>query len=285
MGSEGPGFFTLFGRCGGLTSPYRFYAAGEWTTSHKHSLQAMTAAWLLPVVTLTVAASSGGVLARALQAYSPVNALITITVAVFLVTVGLTLALMIITIYLLRLIVHGLPPGYKILSVFLPLGPTAQSGYAILLIGQNFKALLPLDHGSSGFLTSERTGETIHVVCVCVAFLLWSLAVMCIMFALLGTLEAARRTRFPFMLQFWGLVFPNGVFANFTINLARTFDSPFFRVFGAIYAVATLLVWIFVTSRTVALVYDRSIFAPPIDDDDSSNLHEPLPNSATSTVG
>jgi len=37
-----------------------------------------------------------------------------------------------ITIYILRMIVHGLPPGPHILSVFLPLGPNPQSGYALL---------------------------------------------------------------------------------------------------------------------------------------------------------
>lgn len=169
----------------------------------------MTAVWLLPVVTLTVAASSGGVLALALQKYSPFHALISVAVAVFLVTVGLTLALMIITVYLLRLIVYGLPPGPKILSVFLPLGPTAQSGYAILLIGQNFKSLLPLDHGSSAFLRSRTTGDIVNVVCICIALLLWSLALMCIVFALLGIQEIVRQTRVPFNLPFWGLVFPN----------------------------------------------------------------------------
>lgn len=175
----------------------------------KHSLQAMTSVWLLPVVTLTVAASSGGVLARALQKYSPLHALISVTVAVFLVIVGLTLALMIITVYLLRLIVYGLPPGPTILSVFLPLGPTAQSGYAVLLIGQNFKSLLPLDHGNSDFLQSNSTGETINVVCVCIAFLLWSLALMAIIFAFIGIQDGIRQTRIPFKLPFWGLVFPN----------------------------------------------------------------------------
>lgn len=169
----------------------------------------MTSVWLLPVVTLTVAASSGGVLARALQKYSPLHALVSATVAVFLVIIGLTLALMILTIYLLRLIVYGLPPGATILSVFLPLGPTAQSGFAVLLIGQNFKSLLPLDHGTSDVLRSSFTGDAINVTCICTAFLLWSLASMWIIYALLAVHEVTRQTRFPFKLPFWGLVFPN----------------------------------------------------------------------------
>ncbi|KAG6812603.1 hypothetical protein H0H92_001954 [Tricholoma furcatifolium] len=242
-------------------------------------MRSMTAAWLLPVVTLTVAASSGGVLARTLQLYSPTHALISIIVSISLVTIGLTLALMIITIYLQRLIVHGLPPGKKILSVFLPLGPTAQSGFAFLLIGQNCKTLLPLGSSDSDFWTSAYVGEIIYVMCVSVAFLLWSLAVMCIVFALLGIYDTLRQTRIPFGLTFWGLVFPNAVFANLTINLSNTFDSPFLRIIGAIYAVVTFIVWIYVACRTVLVVYDRTIFENELDED-----HKPLSSAPASIV-
>ncbi|KAG5652347.1 hypothetical protein H0H81_005324 [Sphagnurus paluster] len=308
----------LFGQYGGRTSRYRYCAVGAWctlctlvdffrrtkrtysfasrSTTHRHTLHAMTAAWLLPVVTLTVAASSGGVLARALQPHSHSYALTTVVVSTFLVIIGLTLALMLITIYFLRLILHGLPPREKILSVFLPLGPSAQSAFAILLIGQNFRTLLPLPDGTSASLVllAKNTGETIHVVCVAAAFLLWALAVMCIVFALLGIYSTVRvrRQRFPFILPFWGLVFPNGVFANLTLNLAAAFDSPFFRILGSVYAVATLLVWTFVASRTLSMVYDRTIFAAPPDDiNDQASLevnqkldalgHESLEQSAS----
>lgn len=168
----------------------------------------MTAMWLLPVVTLIVAASSGGVLGRALLNISPYFALITIVVAAFLVTTGLSLALMILTIYLFRLVVYGLPQGGSILSVFLPLGPTGQSGYAILLIGQTLKNLLPYNPASQ-FLHSKVTGEVTEVVCICAAFLLWSLATMWMLYALLALQASLRQNRVPFKLSFWGLVFPN----------------------------------------------------------------------------
>ena len=87
----------------------------------------MTAVWLLPVVTVIVASASGGVIAPSLYKYSASHALITITLSAVLVTIGITLALMMLTIYLLRLIVHGLPPTATIISVFLPLGPTGMS--------------------------------------------------------------------------------------------------------------------------------------------------------------
>jgi tellurite resistance protein TehA-like permease len=169
----------------------------------------MTAVWLLPVVTLIVASSSGGVLALPLQKYSPPHALVTVTVSVFMVTIGLSLALMMLTVYLLRLVVYGLPPGATIISVFLPLGPTGQAGYSILLAGQSFKSLLPLRYGNSDVLTFSSTGDTINIICISLAFVLWSLASMWMIFALLGVQDVLRQTRFPFQVPFWGLIFPN----------------------------------------------------------------------------
>ena len=177
-------------------------------TYQKHSLDTMTAIWLLPVVTLLVASSSGGVLCKAIQVYSQLHALQTLTVSVFMVTVGLSLALMILTIYFMRLILHGLPPGTSTLSVFLPLGPTGQSGYAILLIGQNINQLLPYP-SQSIFLNSSTAGQAVETISICVSFLLWSLATMWILYALLAVYSRLRQSRVEFIITFWGLVFPN----------------------------------------------------------------------------
>ena len=168
----------------------------------------MTATWLLPVITLIVASSSGGVLCGSVQVYSQLHALQTFTVSVFMVAVGLSLALMILTIYLFRLILHGLPHGISTLSVFLPLGPTGQSGYAILLIGQNINKILPFPSQST-LLNSSSTGATVEVISICVSFLLWSLATMWILYALLALYSGLQQSRVAFKLSFWGLVFPN----------------------------------------------------------------------------
>jgi hypothetical protein len=112
---------------------------------------------------------------------------------------------------LLRLIVHGLPPGPSILSVFLPLGPTGQAGFSILLIGQYFKTALPINHGASDFLNSAVIGDIIYGQCVVIAFVLWSLASMWDIFALISLLHAIfiKKTKFTFGTNFFGIIFPN----------------------------------------------------------------------------
>ncbi|KAF5348628.1 hypothetical protein D9758_006850 [Tetrapyrgos nigripes] len=232
-------------------------------TSQKHSLENMTAAWLLPVVTLIVASSTGGVIATPLTDYSTTHGMITVVVSAFMVTIGVSLSLMLLTVYLLRLITHGLPPGATVMSVFLPLGPMGQAGYSIILIGQYFKQVLPLKGSDSAFLTYEATGSSIQVLCVCLGFVLWSLASMWIIFGLLAVQDVLRQTRVTFRVPFWGLIFPNGVYANLTITLANVFKSSFFRVFGSIYAAATIILWTCVMLKTLVLVRDRTIFEAP----------------------
>ena len=82
----------------------------------------MTAVWLLPVVTLVVASSTGGLLAKALMPHSVPLALLTTTFSFVMVLIGLSFALMMITVYLLRLVVYGAPDATLILSAFIVLG-------------------------------------------------------------------------------------------------------------------------------------------------------------------
>lgn len=88
----------------------------------EQSLAKMTAVWLLPVVTLVVASSTGGLLAKALHPHSVTLALLTTTFSFVMVFIGLSLALMIITVYLLRLITYGTPDVTLILSAFIVVG-------------------------------------------------------------------------------------------------------------------------------------------------------------------
>jgi tellurite resistance protein TehA-like permease len=241
----------------------------------------MTATWLLPVVTLIVASSSGGVIAPIIQQYSASHALVTVATSIVMVTIGLSLALMILTIYLLRLITYGLPPCATIISVFLPLGPTGQAGYSILLIGQFFNSVLPYSPSSSSsrILTDPLTGKIINVICLSISFVLWSLASMWVLFAILGVQDVVRvqRSKIPFKVPFWGLIFPNGVYANLTISLGQTLDSQFFRVFGAIYACFTITAWLFVATRTVLMVRTREIFEAPCLEDIEIDRHRSVP--------
>lgn len=97
------------------------------TRTADSKLQAMGAAWLLPIVSCVVAAASGGIVADILP--DPQYALGTIIVSYALWGIGVPLAMMVIVIYLMRLMLYKLPQKAVIVSTFLPLGPLGQGGF------------------------------------------------------------------------------------------------------------------------------------------------------------
>ncbi|KAI6113240.1 voltage-dependent anion channel [Pisolithus croceorrhizus] len=228
----------------------------------KHSLESMTLRWLLPVVTLIVVSSAGGVIAPIISAYSTSGALITLTFCVCMVAVALPVVMMMLTIYLLRCMIYGYPQRSLILSSLFPLGPFGQSAYAILLIGSGLRSILPASFGDTqGLFQSATTPVLVETVCVMIALTLWAFETMWLAFALLAVRHAIQREgRFSFELSFWGLIFPNGVYANITISLGSTFSSNFFRVCGAAYAIATLLLWLYVFVQTVRILPSGRMF-------------------------
>jgi hypothetical protein len=70
---------------------------------------------------------------------------------------------------------------------------------------------------------------------------------------------------------------PQGVYANLTIALSNTFDSSFFKIYGSVYSILTLTLWIIVAFRTAQLVLTAEIFeAPCLEDTDMARraIHE-----------
>lgn len=178
-------------------------------TRQPHQMKKMTTTWILPPAALVVASSSGGILASALHKVDSSHALITLTISAFMVTTGLVIDFMLYTIYFQRLFIHSLPQGVNVLSSFIALGPTGQGGYSIMQIGKGFKAALPLSYGNSAVLRSENTGDTIDVICLVLAFVMWAITTMWFFYSLLAVQHGVREARFPFSLPFWGLIFPN----------------------------------------------------------------------------
>lgn len=154
-----------------------------------------------------------------LNAISPSHALLTLVVSCVSLSMGLLLTFMIFSIYFLRLVVHGYPASSSVVSSFIPMGPMSQGGYTMILMGQGFKAVLPLTYGSSEVLHNGITGDVIDIICSCAAFVMWSFATLWLVYAILGVQHEARKARFPFKIPFWGLIFP-------IVSSANALSSP-----------------------------------------------------------
>ncbi|TBU49462.1 voltage-dependent anion channel [Dichomitus squalens] len=231
-------------------------------TRQDHSIPKMTATWLLPVVTLIVASSSGGLMAHALMPHSTTLALVTSAFSFTMVIIGLSFALMMITVYLLRLITSGTPDPSLILSAFITLGPLGQGGFSLLVNGQDLSEILPLHMGYE-FPTIALAGQMVFAGCFLGAYVLFSMGVAWILVAVITILHVRAQAEMPFSMAYWGLIFPNGVFALLCVELAKVLDSPVFRAIGAAWCGVVFLLWITVFLRSIPAFIDGSMFKAP----------------------
>ena len=193
---------------------------------HDTQLSTMTAAWLLPVVATIVAAASGGIVAGVLP--NAQHALWTLVISYILWGTGVPLAMAILVIYFQRLTVYKLPPREVIVSVFLPLGPLGQGGFAIMQLGKVAMTVFP----ETGTLSTKTTnaGDIFYVVGWLVALIMWGFGLVWLFFAL----ASISRSKFPFNIGWWGFTFPLGVFAVSTTTIGKEMPSRFFDVLGTV---------------------------------------------------
>ena len=186
---------------------------------HNTSLENITATLLLPVVPVVVASASGGVVAEVLPNQG--HAAMTVSASYILWGLGQTFSFFALATYFLRLQVHDLPPREAIVSVFLPIGPFGQGGFAILQLGRVALGVFS-DRPTDGTMV----GTVFYAIGLLTALLMSGAALGWLSFALISILTAKG---FPFNMGWWGFTFPLGVCATCTGLLAKELSSPFFK--------------------------------------------------------
>jgi tellurite resistance protein TehA-like permease len=116
-------------------------------TRQSNTWNSASATWLLPVVASVVAAASGGVVASQLAPYDPQLALSVLIIAYVVWGTGVPVAMFIITLWITRTAIVGLPNPAALGSMFLPLGPCGQGSFGILIIEKTIRCLA-YDHGT-----------------------------------------------------------------------------------------------------------------------------------------
>jgi C4-dicarboxylate transporter/malic acid transport protein len=231
----------------GVLIPYMMF------TRQQHSIDQMTAVWLLPVVAAEVAAASGGLLAPHLaEAHSQLVVLVTSYV---LWAFSLPVAFSILTILLLRMALHKLPHENMAASSWLALGPIGTGALGMLLLGGDAPAIFAAN-GLPGI------GEIAAGLGLVAGITLWGFGLWWMLIALLIT-GRYLRAGIPFNLGWWGFTFPLGVYSLATLKLASTLNLTFFSVFGCVLVALLAVMWLIVANRTVRGAWRGELFVSP----------------------
>jgi len=222
-------------------------------TRQEHSIDQMTAVWLLPVVAAEVAAASGGIIAPHL---ADTNAQFTMLITSYVLwAYSVPVALSILVILVLRLALHKLPHESMAASSWLSLGPIGTGALGMLVIGNDAPAIFAA-HGMPGI------GAVAAGIGVVSGVLFWGLGLWWMLLALLITARYAKGG-IPFNLGWWGFTFPLGVYAVTTLKLGVTLNLVFFDVLGVILVMMLAIMWLVVATKTAVGAYRGNLFVSP----------------------
>lgn len=222
-------------------------------TRQQHSIDQMTAVWLLPVVAAEVAAASGGLLAPHLaDTGAQFSVLITSYV---LWAFSVPVAFSILTILLLRMALHKLPHESMAASSWLALGPIGTGALGMLVMGADAPGIF----AANGLPGLGQIADGIGLVA---GITLWGFGLWWMLIAVLIT-GRYLRTGIPFNLGWWGFTFPLGVYALATFKLAARLDLSFFSVFATVLVICLSILWVVVMGRTVRGAYKGELFVSP----------------------
>jgi C4-dicarboxylate transporter/malic acid transport protein len=222
-------------------------------TRQEHSIDQMTAVWLLPVVAAEVAAASGGLLSPHLgDSHSQFSVLITSYV---LWALSVPVAFSMLTILLLRMALHKLPHASMASSSWLALGPISTGAFGLMVLGADAPAIFAAN-GLSG------VGEIASGLGLIAGIILWGVGVWWLLMAVLITVRYLRNG-LPFNLGWWGFTFPLGVFALTTLKLGAVLNLGFFSILGSVLVAGLALLWLVIMRRTLIGAYKGELFVSP----------------------
>jgi tellurite resistance protein TehA-like permease len=231
----------------GLFVPFAMF------TRQDHSIDRMTAVWLLPLVASEVAAVSGGMLIPHLADSG--EQLTVLVTSLIMWACSVPIALSVLVLLFLRMALHKLPEAGMAASSWLSIGPIGTGALGLMIFSESSPAVLAA-HGL-GAIAPAFAGAALLGAVLLWAYGLWWMAI-----AIIVTLRYFR-AGVPFNLGWWGYTFPLGVFAVATLRLSHLIPFAPFRGFGELLATALALIWLCVAWRTVMGAWQGTLFAAP----------------------
>ncbi len=180
-------------------------------TMQSHSIDKMTAIWLLPIVPAEVTSVSGGLLIPHLNHATQVGVLWS---SAILWTLSVPVAMLVLGALLVRLVIHGIPEASSAVTSWLTLGPLGTGAAGMLLIGSDAKLVF-------AHTTLASMGAVMDGVGVVFGLVLWGFGLWWWISAVALTIGYVVQRSHPFNLGWWGFTFPLGVMTIATYLLGQ----------------------------------------------------------------
>lgn len=224
-------------------------------SNRRSDLAELTALYLIPIVSVVIAATSGGLVAGAIPNHN--HQLWTLIISYIFWGIGTPLSWIILTLYFLRMTVHKPLQREVIVSLLLPIGPLGLSGFSIISLGKLAKRLFPSTHSLPHV---AHAGDVFYIAGFLVGIILWGFAIV---WFIVAVITIATSGGFPFNMGWWGFIFPVGVFTLLTMTIGEELESRFFKVTSCVLTGMCIIMWLVVAAGTIQRSISGKMFFAP----------------------
>ncbi|CDO55567.1 similar to Saccharomyces cerevisiae YPL092W SSU1 Plasma membrane sulfite pump involved in sulfite metabolism and required for efficient sulfite efflux [Geotrichum candidum] len=208
------------------------------SSGRKQGMTEVTANMILPIVSLVVAASTGGVVATNPDFPQGLKAS-TLVVSLLMWGCGNGLALLLMAVYLCRLVISGLPGKGIIISNLLFVGPMGQGAYGIFNLADVFVSVFerPIQEDPASISELSLIRQFAGSAPILASFVAITFVAVGLFWITLTALAILFRTGPPheFNQSFWSLTFPIGTMTMAWFQMGVVFESTTFKVIGSVF--------------------------------------------------
>ena len=202
----------------------------------KLPLDSMMPAWILPIYPFLIL----GPLAGALLYTQPTISAIPILIGgIMFQGLGFSVAFMMYTIYVIRLLTGMIPDESKRPGMFVSVGPAAYTAQTLVQLGTHAQKILPPDFIGP---LAVPVGDVWKATGVFGGIFIWLLGFWFSAISLVGVMSGIRKMHFT--LNWWAFVFPNAGLTIAAIQIGNVLSSTAIQWFTSVLTIILVLVWL-----------------------------------------
>lgn len=198
---------------------------------------------LIPTMGVATVAVTGGLISSYSAGMSAGMAVPVIIVAFLIAGIGMFMATFLYTLVIYRLFASGWPDPMLTPTLFILIGPMAQSAGALQILGNAASTYQRFGGYQQGTFLTQMAAASLSAACILLALLMTGIAIVFALIAIYAMLERAYNRELTWSPTWNSIIFPTGTLTTSCLLLSIEMNSPAFRVVTA--ALVILLVLFF----------------------------------------
>lgn len=175
---------------------------------------------------------------------------------------GWIVAMLMYSIYVVRLLSNELPPAPTRPGMFISVGPAGYTSAALVALGNQAPSVIP-----PGFLNlgSFDTGAALKVIGVFSGIFIWLVAFWFFCLSLVAVITGARQMSFT--LNWWAFIFPNVGLTLAAIQIANALESKPIQAVTSAMSILLVIAWFFVAINHILAISHKQVLWEGKDED------------------